>query len=117
VVDGFIEFPEYKLGDRIKEIREIRGFSQEEFAKRVDLSQATISQIERGDRDPSLSTLIGIAKGLDVHIAILFASRDVHVFDLPKLKSKYDNVEKLSPYLYTALGKVVQYAKDVGFIR
>ena len=30
---------------------------------------------------------------------------------------KYDNVEKLTPHLYMALGKVIQYAKDIRFLK
>jgi hypothetical protein len=29
----------------------------------------------------------------------------------------HDNVEKLNPTLYYALGKVVAYAKDIGFLK
>ena len=111
------EFPKYRLGERIKELREKRGMSQEDLAKKTALSQSTVSQVEREEKDPSLSTLQKIAEGLDVHIAMLFANENVHVFDLQRLKTKYDNVDKLTPYLYTALGKVVRYATDIGFIK
>ena len=112
-----MKFPEYKLGERIKELREKRKLSQEDLAKVTGLSQSTISQVEREEKDPSLSTLQKIAQGLNIHIAVLFASDNVHVFDLPRLKKKYDDVEKLTPYLYTALGKVVRYAAEIGFIK
>jgi hypothetical protein len=47
----------------------------------------------------------------------LFASKDVHIFDLPRLRRKYKDVDALTPNLYTALGKVIQYAKDIGFLK
>lgn len=112
-----VEFPRYSLGERIKELREKRGLSQGDLAKATGLSQSTISQVEREEKDPSLSTLQKISDALSVHIAMLFASEHVHVFDLEKLKKKYDSVDKLSPYLYTALGKVIRYASDIGFIK
>ena len=67
-----VKFPEYKLGERIKELREKRKQSQEDLAKATGLSQSTISQVEREEKDPSLTTLQKIAQGLDIHIAVLF---------------------------------------------
>jgi transcriptional regulator with XRE-family HTH domain len=108
---------EYGLPARIEYLRGRRHLTQAELATKADVSQSTITQIESGKKDPSLSTLKKIAKALDVHIAVLFSSDTVHVFDMERLKARYDNVDKLNPTLYYALGKVIQYAKDIGFIR
>lgn len=106
-------FPEYSLGGRIKELRERLELSQAAFAKKVNLSQPTVSQIENGG-DPSVSTLQKIADGLDVDIAVLFAKNDVHVFDMKRLKANYKSADDMSPYLYTALSKVVNFGKEMG---
>ena len=109
---------EYSLPERIQYIRqERRRLTQAELAEKSGVSQSTIAQIENGKKDPSISTLKKIAVALDVHLAVLFATDDVHVFDMPRLKRNYDNVDKLNPTLYTALGKLVQYAKDIGFLK
>lgn len=108
---------QYNLPERIVYFRKQRGYTQAELAKRANVSQSTIAQIESNDKDPSVETLKKLSKALDVHIAILFAADDVHVFDMQKLKKKYDNVDKLNETLYFALGKVVSYAKDIGFIK
>jgi len=108
----------YSLPDRIQYIRqELRHLTQSELAKLSGVSQSTVAQVEKGKKDPSISTLKKIAEALDVHLAVLFASDDVHVFDMGRLKKKYDHVDKLNPTLYTALGKVVSWAKDVGFLK
>jgi transcriptional regulator with XRE-family HTH domain len=108
----------YTLPDRIQYIRqERRRITQAQLAKESGVSQSTIAQIEKGKKDPSISTLKKIAEALDVHLSVLFASDNVHVFDMPRLKQKYDHVDKLNPTLYTALGKLVQYAKDIGFLK
>lgn len=91
--------------------------SQGELAKLAGISQSTVAQIESGKKDPSISTLKKIADALDVHIAVLFASEQVHVFDMPRLKRKYENVDKLNPTLYMALGKIIAWAKEVGFLK
>lgn len=113
-----VEFPPYDLGGRIKLLRESRKLSQAELARLASISQSTIAQIETGrTADPTYMTLKKVADVLDVDIAVLFASPDVHVFDMRRLKEKYQHVDHLSPYMFMALSKVVQYAKDIEFIR
>lgn len=50
--------------------------SVRQFATIVGVSAATISQVERGITDPSLGTLRGIAKALQVPLFDLFADED-----------------------------------------
>jgi transcriptional regulator with XRE-family HTH domain len=107
----------FELPERITYLRERRNLTQGELAKNAGVSQSTIAHIENGNKDPSLSTLKKIAEALDVHMAVLFSSDQVHVFDMERLKKKYDNVEKLNPTLYFALGKVVAYAREIGFLK
>lgn len=111
-----VVFPEYDLGERLKYLRTSRGLSQAQLAKEAKVSQPTIAQIESGKKDPSVETLRKIARVLDVEVASLFAADDIFVFDLRRMRRKYNHVDKLSPHLYMAIGKVVQYAKDIGFI-
>jgi transcriptional regulator with XRE-family HTH domain len=109
---------QYSLPERLKYLRqERRKLSQVELAKLSGLSQSTIAQIEKGKKDPSISTLRKISIALDVHMAVLFASDEVHVFDMQRLKRKYDHTDKLNPTLYTALGRVIQWAKEIGFLK
>lgn len=105
------------LGQRIRDLRQSRGLSQKALAEMAKLAQATVAHIETGRKDPSVDTLHKMAKALDVHIATLFVDSDLHVFDLPRLRRKYPSVDALTPALYMAIGKVVQYAKDIGFIK
>lgn len=108
---------EYPLGDRIKYLRSLRGLSQAQLAKDSKLSQATIAQIESGRKDPSVQALRQIAHALDTEIAGLFTGDDIFVFDLRRLRRKYNDPDKLTPHLYMALGRVVQYARDIGFLK
>lgn len=112
-----VKTPEYSLSERLKFLRESRKLTQGGLAKLAGLSQATIAHIEKNTKDPSVETLNKIAAALDIHIATLFAADDVFVFDMKRLRRKYDDVDKLTPHLYMAVAKVVQYAKDVGMIK
>ncbi len=46
----------------LKAIREALGMTQAELAKKSGLTPAAISQIESGQRDPSLATILAIMK-------------------------------------------------------
>ncbi len=107
----------FELPQRITYLRERRNLTQADLAKAAGVSQSTIAHIENGKKDPSLSTLKKIAEALGVHMAVLFASDTVHVFDMERLKKKYTHVDKLNPTLYFALGKVVAYAREIGFLK
>lgn len=60
------------LGRRIKELRKIRGLSQEELSEKVDIDPKHLSRIEVGRGFPSLDTLEKIAKALNVEMKDFF---------------------------------------------
>jgi len=106
---------DYNLGERVRFFRETRNLTQQALARLARVSQATVAQIESGKKDPSVATLCRLAEALDTHVATLFATSDVHVFDVKRLRRKYNSADKLTPQLYAALGKIVQYARDIKF--
>lgn len=67
------------IGDRIRFIRNEKGYSIEELAHRSNISITHLGRVERGDRSPSLDILGKIVTGLDISFAELF-----HDFQVPK---------------------------------
>lgn len=62
----------YKLlGNRVRQERLKLNLTQEQLAEKVDLSTSYIGQIERGERNISLDTLVVICKSLGVTIDYL----------------------------------------------
>lgn len=62
-----------KLGLTIRKIREeSTDFSQDKLALEVDLSENQIRRIEKGQTNPTIKTLLKIAKALKVDIKDLF---------------------------------------------
>lgn len=61
-----------KLGHRVKELREAKGYSQEKLAYIANMDRVSIGYIEQGRRTPKISTLYNLAKYLDVSIADFF---------------------------------------------
>jgi transcriptional regulator with XRE-family HTH domain len=59
------------LGDRIRQLREQRKWSQEEFADLCGLHRTAVGFIERAERNPRLDTLLTISKGLDITVSEL----------------------------------------------
>ncbi len=54
------------LGEFIKSQRRIADLSQRELARLADLSDAYLSQLERGLHEPSIRVLNGLAQALNV---------------------------------------------------
>ena len=50
------------LGNRLKEFRAAGGLNQQELGSLVDASRQTISLIERGDYNPSITLALKIAR-------------------------------------------------------
>jgi transcriptional regulator with XRE-family HTH domain len=65
------------LGSLIRARRSASGLSLRDLAERAKVSNAYLSQIERGLHEPSLSVLGAIAAALDVPLAALLARAGV----------------------------------------
>jgi putative transcriptional regulator len=60
------------LENRLKEIREGRGWSQGELARRLGVSRQTINAVETDKYDPSLPLALRMAKLFGVTVPELF---------------------------------------------
>jgi len=60
------------LGNRIRALRSNREMTQEDLAERAALSVQHLLDLEHGRSNPTVTSLIGIARGLDVPIRDLF---------------------------------------------
>jgi len=61
------------LGLHIRQLRESKGWSQDEFAYRCGLHRTYVGGIERGERNAALLNLHRIASALGFSLAELFA--------------------------------------------
>ena len=60
------------LGNAIKEQRYALGISQEELASRAGLHRTYVSEVERGERNPSIVSIEKLAHALEVSFTSLF---------------------------------------------
>ncbi|MGR3176526.1 MAG: helix-turn-helix domain-containing protein [Candidatus Anammoxibacter sp.] len=97
-----------RLGARIREERRKTKLTQEELAKRVDLSVDFIGYIERGKQAPYIKTLERIAKALNVEIYELF------IFE--KNKKAKDNEAAIKKLILSLDNKKPEYMKFMSSI-
>lgn len=108
-----------KISNRIKEIREGIGLSQEDLAKRMGISRVAVSQIENGKRKICTEELIQLSKIFNISTDILLnIEEDIEVIlekikeEKPKAKNEIrisvpqENIEKFKEVLLYILGKV-----------
>jgi transcriptional regulator with XRE-family HTH domain len=60
------------LGLRVKHLRQLRGYTQEQLAEHIEINPKYLSSIERGAENPTLDLLCRLAKGLQVDLYELF---------------------------------------------
>ncbi|MBB1139209.1 helix-turn-helix domain-containing protein [Myroides sp. WP-1] len=63
------------IGERIRELRVVKGYSQEELADRSGLSVRTIQRIEKGETMPRGNSLQQLGEVLHINIEDLFNER------------------------------------------
>jgi transcriptional regulator with XRE-family HTH domain len=63
-----------KFGEKIRELRKEKGYSQEKFAYKIQLHRTYIGAVERGEKNITLKNLEKIAESLDVKISAIFSS-------------------------------------------
>lgn len=61
-----------QIGSKIKELRVLKGLTQEELADRAELSKGFISQLERDLTSPSIATLVDILQCLGTDLKTFF---------------------------------------------
>jgi transcriptional regulator with XRE-family HTH domain len=60
------------LAERIKTLREARGWTQEQFAERAAMHRSYLGDLELGRRNPSVRTLVKVANAFGIAVPELF---------------------------------------------
>lgn len=60
------------FGRTVRSLRESAGYSQEGFAHAIGVHRTYIGALERGQANPTLETIVTIARGLRVSLPALF---------------------------------------------
>ena len=81
--------------DNVKRIRKEKRISQRELEERTGIVQASLSRLENGKLDPSVSSLEKLASGLEVSPIELLTDPNA---ELVTLDDKLKKIELLSEY-------------------
>ena len=60
-----------KFGDKLKTLRITKGLTLEQLAFEADIELSQVHRVEKGKINPTLTTLIALAKGLSITLAEL----------------------------------------------
>ncbi|MHB1651856.1 MAG: helix-turn-helix domain-containing protein [Desulfitobacteriaceae bacterium] len=91
------------VGQNIKYYRQVKGFTQEDLAEKVDVSGSYIGYLERGKKCPSLELLGKIAESLYIEPALLLTPKEQLNDDLKRLISLLSGK---APYLVAFISDV-----------
>lgn len=102
---------ELEFGRIVKKFRKEKNLTIKELAEKVNITPSMLSQIERGIANPSLNTVRGISKALDVPLFKFFMEQEDPEFkDIIVKKDKRMQIildgtsyELLTPTLDTAI--------------
>lgn len=75
-----------KFPERLKLLRDDKGFTQKDLAEALNITVSTISHYENGTREPGIEILIQMSKILGVSVDYLVGSTDVNI--LPEVINK-----------------------------
>ena len=74
------------LGERIGALRRMRGLSQAELARRLQISPSAMGMYEQGRREPALQTLVALSRELSVSTDFLLTGQAVTAEEASLLK-------------------------------
>jgi transcriptional regulator with XRE-family HTH domain len=104
------EFEEIRVGEKIKELRERKGFSLKEVADLTGFSTALLSQMENHLVSPSLGTIIKLARAFSVRVGDFLGETEGEPFtivrrDERKIISRFASKDGVKyGYVYESLG-------------
>lgn len=88
-----------EIGIKIKKVRELRNYTQDYMAEKLNVSQSTYSRFEKDEGDLTISQLHKIAEVLDVKVNDLIAFDDKYVLNnYGEIKeNQYGNIQNYFP--------------------
>ncbi len=115
-----------RVFEKIKLMRQLKGWSQEEVAHRLGMSNSGYGSIERGETDVNLSRLEEIAKIFGVDLAELFSLVEQNIFNFGGNHSNHcqnwhthspPNQSSLGPDLEKMQSTNEQQAKEIEYLK
>jgi len=84
------------LGRRIRSLRNVKGWTQQELGDRADINYKFLGEIERGQQNPSFNILVKIAVALGVNLPELFRFEH-EISDRKEIETQIQQILKTIP--------------------
>jgi transcriptional regulator with XRE-family HTH domain len=65
--------------ERVKRLRQEKGYTLEQLARRADLSLGTVWKLEDGRHEPTLATLEAVARAFEISVSELLADDEPQI--------------------------------------
>ena len=104
------------VGERLRNYRRQKGWSQEVLAERAELHPTYIGQLERGEKNATLETVSKVAQALDISLGQLFENISL-VETKPDVATQcYGMIQRQSPQeqemLFRILCSIIEYKDE-----
>lgn len=86
-----MDFDKKAIGERIKEYRLKRGFTQSDLAKQADITRIALGNYERGERIPTIDIFARIAISLNASIDELMGYKPGQLSTIQQIKQDFAN--------------------------
>ncbi|MFI3300119.1 MAG: helix-turn-helix transcriptional regulator [Candidatus Gastranaerophilales bacterium] len=97
-----------QIGEKIKQIRKNKGFTQEQLAEMIEIEVPNLSNLERGKFAPSIDTLQKLSKALNAHTWEFYYFNDISNETMSKeINDIFDKKPKLIKIIYNFL-KIIE---------
>lgn len=87
----YMDFDKKAIGERIKEYRLKRGFTQSDLAKQADITRIALGNYERGERIPTIDIFARIAMSLNASIDELMGYKPGQLSTIQQIKQDFAN--------------------------
>lgn len=102
------------IGERIIQLRKQFNLSQEDLAKRIEVSRTIIGNYERNANTPSIEVLMKMAKTFNVTVDYLIGEGEISSYDKEVMK-RIEDIDKLDPatkeHLFFLVDNIIQNFK------
>lgn len=75
----------FNYGERLRQLRQERGFTQEEVALRAEITTSYYGQLERGTANPTIGMLEKICGVMGIPIVDIFVEADTNLLGIDAL--------------------------------
>ena len=94
----------FSLGQRLRELRQARAFSQEQIANIAGIVPAYLGQVERGEKNITVKTLEKVCLALNITLSEFFSA----------VKEQDKNIDEISnQILHQLIGKTKSEKKAI----